>query len=207
MTEKLYSLQKITSAATSVNSKKVPRLFSLVKDWQSGTRNLDYGGGRYDTATEYLAARGVTNCIYDPYNRSQEENRKVMNFWKYDTCTISNVLNVIKEKEMRSWILADAILEVRNDAKIYVTVYEGNGSGVGCLTKKDCWQNNQPISFYEKEIREEANKWSSNGGLTITVERKGPLIIVTPHADESKLPEIVENYTKAHAKKRKGKRS
>ena len=31
---------------------------------------------------------------------------------------------------------------------VYVTVYEGDKSGVGRETKKDCWQRNEQLIFY-----------------------------------------------------------
>ena len=60
-------LQNYTSANTSINSTKVPAVFRKA-DFCKGTVNLDMGGGKYDTATEYLEGKGVENLILDPYN-------------------------------------------------------------------------------------------------------------------------------------------
>lgn len=180
--------QQITSAATSINSKRVPRLFGLVKDWQPGTHNLDYGGGRYDTATAYLADRGVTNHIYDPYNRSKKENRAALNCYDYDTCTISNVLCVIKGHRDRAQAVTDALLRVKDGGKVYITVYEGDKSRVGRETKKDCWQNNQPLSTYYMEIDHLIGEynWRLKGwGLWFHAEKRGGMITITVHREET----------------------
>lgn len=182
--------QQITSAATSINSKKVPRLFGLVKDWKPGTHNLDFGGGRYDTATTYLAARGVTNHIYDPYNRSQEENRAALDCYDYDTCTISNVLCVIKSHKARVEALTDTFFRVKDGGKIYITVYEGDKSRVGRETKKDCWQNNQPLSTYYEEIDHLISRFNwqlKDQGLWFHAEKKHGMITITVHREPSEI--------------------
>ena len=69
--------QKITSKDTSINKNVYPAVFNRVKDWEEGTVNLDIGGGKYDTATDYLENFGVENLIYDPYNRDEEWNKDV----------------------------------------------------------------------------------------------------------------------------------
>lgn len=138
--------QTITSAATSINAKKVPALFKRVQ-WKPGTRNLDLGGGRYNTATEYLEGKGVLNWIYDPYNRSEAENQEAMQC-NPDTVTISNVLNVIKEPEARRELLE---LAKSFNCPVYITVYEGNGSGEGRETRAG-WQENRKLAEYVEEV-------------------------------------------------------
>ena len=182
--------QRITSAATSINSKRVPRLFGLVKDWRPGTHNLDYGGGRYDTATTYLAARGVTNHIYDPYNRSEEENSAALDYYDYDTCTISNVLNVIQGHKARVQALTKALLRVKDGGKVYITVYEGDKSRIGRETKKDCWQENQPLSTYYVEIEHLVSRFNwmlKDQGLWFHAEKRGGMIIITVHRKPSEI--------------------
>ena len=69
--------QEFTSAKTSINKNKVPALFKLAV-FKPDTVNLDYGGGKFDTATEYLKKFNVTNLIYDPYNRIIQLLNKLM---------------------------------------------------------------------------------------------------------------------------------
>ena len=95
--------QKYSSANTSINSSKLPTIFSLV-DFKPNTINLDYGGGKFDNAVEFLAQKDVKNLIFDPYNRSSAHNQEVLKEIRdnggADTATLSNVLNVIQEKEI-----------------------------------------------------------------------------------------------------------
>lgn len=147
----------ITSANTSINKNKVPAIFHKV-EFAPGTRNLDLGGGKYDIATEYLATKGVTNVIYDPYNRPESENQRALGGifrpQMYDSCTISNVLNVIQHKVTRMLLLQKAYEHLKEDGFVAITVYEGDKSGQGRVTKKDCWQENRVLSSYLDEIKE-----------------------------------------------------
>ena len=52
-----------------------------------------------------------------------------------DTVTISNVLNVVKEKAARKEILLNAIDAIKPNGKVYITTYEGDGTGIGKVTK------------------------------------------------------------------------
>lgn len=148
--------QKHTSANTSINSTKVPAVFGKAK-FRRGTVNLDFGGGKFDTATEYMRTKGVDNLIYDPYNRSEQHNSAVIARLAVkgaDTCTISNVLNVIDTKDGRTEALRNAWGMMAKGATLYVTVYEGDRTGTGRETKKDCWQNNMKLNEYCPEVIE-----------------------------------------------------
>ena len=161
--------QKISSAATSINSSKLPAIFRMVK-FQPDTMNLDYGGGRFDNAAEELSKINVTNLVYDPYNRSSEHNQEVLKQVRSnggaDTVTISNVLNVIAEPEARQTVLRNAKKLVKPGGKIYITVYEGNKSGSGAETKAG-YQLNKDTKDYVDEISQ----------VFDNVTRKGKLII------------------------------
>ena len=161
--------QKISSAATSINSSKLPAIFRMVK-FQPDTINLDYGGGRFDNAAEELAKMNVTNLVYDPYNRSSEHNSEVLKQVRAnggaDTVTISNVLNVIAEPEARQTVLRNAKKLVKPGGKVYITVYEGNKSGSGAETKSG-YQLNKDTKDYVDEISQ----------VFGNVTRKGKLII------------------------------
>ena len=145
--------QEFSSAGTSVNSRKVPAIFKRIK-WKKGTRNLDRGGGKYDTACDYMASIGCENAIYDPYNRMPGENALVLMDAPYDTVTISNVLNVIKEKAIRIGTVENALIYLKDGGTMYIGVYEGNGSGAGCKTKTGCWQNNRKLEGYMEELEQ-----------------------------------------------------
>lgn len=166
-------MQNFTSANTSINSAKVPAVFSKAP-FDAGTFNLDLGGGRFDTATEYLLERGVINMIYDPYNRTKEHNDCVMVCLKAaggaDSCTISNVLNVIDDDEARLEVLDLARYCLKPDGVCYITVYEGDRSSIGKQTGKDQWQNNKPLKGYLQEAKTVFPKAYIKNGMIIATK-------------------------------------
>lgn len=147
--------QTYTSAGTSVNKYKVPAIFKKTLG-RLGPVNLDLGGGKYDTATEFLRAYGVENLILDPYNRSDEHNHDVtarLYEQGADSCTISNVLNVIDKRDARIEAILNAWILLRRGGSLFITVYEGHPDREPGRTGKDQWQNNWPIYSYLGEVR------------------------------------------------------
>lgn len=149
-------VQKYKSACTSVNAKcKVPRLAKVLPEWLEGASTvLDYGGGKYDTATDYLWGFRIMNHIYDPFNRDQYENIRAMVREGYDAAMLSNVLNVIMEPEIRM----EAIVRVWEHLKVggilFVNVYEGDKSGILKVNeKRNSCQLNRRLKEYLPEIR------------------------------------------------------
>lgn len=161
--------QEYTSANTSINSSKLPAIFKLI-NLSPNTINLDFGGGRFDNATEYLASEDVTNLIYDPYNRSSEHNKNVLDTIRKnngaDTATCSNVLNVIKEENARRTVIQNIYNLLKSNGTAYFTVYEGTGKGNEGATKSG-YQLNRKTTDYVDEIKE----------VFSDVTRKGKLII------------------------------
>jgi len=152
-------MKKITSRNTSVNSKKIPVMFTTIDKfygWKKRTNNLDYGGGKYNTASLYLQKKGVNNYIYDPYNRDSIHNQRVIDFLakkKIHTITLSNVLCVVKDKVDRLFILVTSHAFLVEGGTIYINIYEGDKSGKGKKTKEDCWQNNRTLKSYLPEVK------------------------------------------------------
>lgn len=162
--------QQYSSAATSINSSKLPAIFHMV-DFKEGSINLDYGGGRFDNAAEYLQDQyGATNLVYDKYNRSAEHNKDVLNQIRQnggaDTVTCSNVLNVIAEESERLAVLRNCKRYLKSGGTCYITVYEGTGKGEGAPTKSG-YQLNRKTAAYEDEIKK----------VFSSVTRKGKLFI------------------------------
>ena len=149
--------QEYTSENTSINFTKVPAVFKLVGHWRPGTMNLDYGGGKADTAVEYLKQYDVINLVYDPYNRSSEHNQEVIRLIREhggaDTATCSNVLNVIKEPEVRLNVLKNISKLVKSGGTVYITVYEGKGNNAEGPTKSG-YQLNRKTADYLEEIQQ-----------------------------------------------------
>lgn len=167
--------QEYDSSVTSINSAKLPTIFGLVQKlggFKGGTMNLDYGGGRFDNVAQYLKDYDVLNLVYDPFNRSKEHNKDVIDFVKKnggaDTVTCSNVLNVIKEPENRLSVIKNCDRLVKNGGTVYFTVYEGSGSGEGKADdKRKSYQTNMKTADYQEELEK----------VFKDVKRKGKLFI------------------------------
>lgn len=160
--------QEFSSAATSINSNKLPAIYKMV-NFRSGDVVVDFGGGKFDNAVNYLKDKGVTLLVYDPYNRSAEHNKEVLRILKEhggaDAAVNSNVLNVIKEPEAREAVLRNIKKITKRGAPIYITVYEGRGDGAEGPTKSG-YQLNRKTGDYMDEV----------GSVFSNVKRKGKLI-------------------------------
>lgn len=163
--------QEYDSASTSINSTKLPAIYRMIK-LQPGTVGVDFGGGKFDNAVEYLRDQDVTLCVYDPYNRSAEHNREVLRTLRAnggaDFAINSNVLNVIKEPEARKGVLENIKKITKPGAPIYITVYEGRGDAKEGVTKSG-YQLNRKTADYLEEIQE----------VFPDAKRRGKLIVAT----------------------------
>lgn len=144
----------MTSTARTARN-QVPAIFrKVLENFYFGRVNFDIGGGPYERMTDALAAQGVINLVYDPENRHESHNNRVITTLarhKANTCTISNVLCVLKTKAMRREVLE--LAKKHTKERVYITVYEGDRSGIGKSTR-DGYQNNHRLRWYLKEIRE-----------------------------------------------------
>lgn len=167
---RVLSEQRYSSACTSVNSCKVPAIFKKI-DFKSNTINLDYGGGKYETATEYLATKGVKNYVYDIYNRTLQHNAAVIKATvpnKADTVTCANVLNVIMEAAIRDEVVSNCKKALKPKGTAYFYIYEGDRTGFLKVNEnRNSCQLNAKAEAYMPLIK----KYFSN------VVRKGQLII------------------------------
>lgn len=138
------------SAKTSRNI--IPSTF---KAFDVGPVNLDFGGGKYETATEYLKEKNVTNLVFDPFNRTDEHNVSVMHeviVNGCDTITCLNVLNVINEQERHEiYKHLKMILATTRCNKVIFQIYSGNGSGIPEYND-GVNQNNMKLTTYFSEI-------------------------------------------------------
>lgn len=161
--------QEFDSADTSINSSKLPAVYKLISI-PEGTVGVDFGGGRFDNAVEYIRDLGATLCVYDPYNRTAQHNREMLKTLKAnggaDWAVNSNVLNVIKEPEARQSVLKNISKITKSGAPIYITVYEGRGDSKEGPTKSG-YQLNRKTQDYLEEIQE----------VFPDAKRKGKLII------------------------------
>lgn len=168
--------QEISSAATSINANKLPVLYTNKNAvFTPGGVNVDVGGGRFDNVTEYLGKMGVQNLIFDPYNRDEQHNRRVLMYLtdgnQADTATCSNCLNVIKEEAARRNVILECAKAIKADGKAYFTVYEGDGSGVGKVTKSG-WQENRKTASYVQEIEQFFDSVVPHGKIIVAEKPK-----------------------------------
>lgn len=146
------------SHKSSINH--IPAIFKHV-DFEPFTINMDIGGGKYDTGTEYLENKKVQNVLYDPYNRTDEHNNNCLEFLKFHkahTITISNVLNVLENEEEMTKVLEFAKTYLRENGKIYINVYEGNGTSIPKTSKLGVQQQNKKTAEYTDLIKKSYSK-------------------------------------------------
>lgn len=148
--------QEYNSSKTSINAEKLPAIFNMIS-FKENSINLDYGGGKYDNAAEYLSSKyGATNLVYDKYNRTPEHNREILETIRKnggaDTITCSNVLNVIAEESERLAVLRNCKRYLKSGGTCYVTIYAGDSTGEGHTTKSG-YQLNRKVAEYEEEIK------------------------------------------------------
>ena len=152
-------MQKFTSANTSINRNKLPKVYRKVPITGAV---LDYGCGKYISHIKHFLWDNDAYLLpYDPYNQTHEVNWRTIRELKRIrdekeplTIVCSNVLNVIDDDETVQDI-CERIERWINDTDgiAYITVYEGNKSGVGKQTGKDQYQRNEPLVFYRKFFR------------------------------------------------------
>jgi hypothetical protein len=154
MSKDVGLLQTETSAKTSINKSKMATPFKKI-DWKEGEVNLDYGGGKFDNADEYLKEKGARNLVFDPFNRSAEHNAKVIKQTTKkpaDTGTMTNVLNVIDSEKAQIEALTNLSEGVKANGKVYISVYEGSRIGVGKKTSSG-YQQNKKTKDYLTTVR------------------------------------------------------
>jgi len=163
--KKTGAKQEYTSERTSVN--QLPSVFNRV-DWEPKTVNLDYGGGKFNQAGDFLKDKGVTNLVFDPYNRAAEHNKDIMHKLKKrkaDTATIANVLNVIKEPAIRKQVMRKVKSLVKPGGSVYIMCYRGEGKCPGPTCNG--WQENRPIKTYLEEVESVFSSAELSGAMII----------------------------------------
>ena len=150
----------ITSANTSVN-KRVPAIFkkiSQINGFKEFSTVYDCGAGKYpEYAREYLNKLHCTYYPYDPYNLDNETNFHSIYSLAVlggaaDIAILSNVLNVIEGKHAQISLIRHCFLMLNSNGVLYANVYEGDKSGNGRVTKKDCWQENRRLKDYVSQF-------------------------------------------------------
>lgn len=149
--------------------------------FKPNTRNADIGGGKYDMATEYLKNIGIINIVIDKFNRSDIHNRvsqRSIDKHPTDTATVNNVLNVIKEINVRKSVIHQAMKAIKPEGTAYFLVFEGHtnkdkvsGDGIGRKTSMG-WQNYRKTETYIPEVKTYFNDVIRKGNLIIAKSPK-----------------------------------
>lgn len=168
--------QEFASAETAINGKqgKLPAVFkkATIPD---GALVLDYGGGTVESeavAQDYLNQFNATEMLYDPFNQTAEHNRNVVSELRKnggaDVGICSNVLNVIKEEEVRLDLLNKIKKLLKPGAIAYISVYEGGGSGEGAATQSGkSYQNKRKLATYLDEVQSVFPEATRKGAVII----------------------------------------
>lgn len=148
--------QSLTSAATSINAARVPKVYGKIRS-SLAPRSLlfDYGCGKY---TDHIreALPGVIYLPYDPYNQPDDVNAASLTYLfnamhcRFPvTIVCSNVLNVIdSDDEIDAIASRIKHFVLHTGGTAYITVYAGDRSGRGRKTGPDQWQRNETLDAY-----------------------------------------------------------
>ena len=143
--------QKYDSALTSINT--LNGIYKqIVGKYPRATTILDIGCGKYDTNMNFATEHDFIWFGIDPYNRTEEYNNGTIETM-YDWCNApdiimcNNVLNVLESKNVIDSVLKQVYDYAGDNTNIYITIYEGNKSGIGKVTTKG-YQRNEKVSKY-----------------------------------------------------------
>lgn len=177
--------QKFTSKSTSINSNKVPSVFTtLTSKAEKLGINLensiicDSGCGSFPgIISDHLQRFGAEYVGRDPYNQTESVNaafiptaNKAITDGKTRIFSSSNVLNVIPGENFRADYIKSIIDVMRPGEKLYITVYEGDGSGNSRATGVDSWQENRKTKSYVPEIMPFFTEVTSKYGMIIATK-------------------------------------
>lgn len=139
------TIVKNNPASSAKTSRPIIPAAAKVINWMPNTTNFDMGGGKYENLTNFLKTKGVKNFVYDQFNRTQVHNTAILARGTTDTGSLFNVLNVIPETD--EMLDALQLLKMMVNGEIYISVYEGDGSGQGKQTR-DGFQHNKKLAYY-----------------------------------------------------------
>lgn len=145
------TMQIRTSAGTSINAAKMPRLYSLMAGRMNGATFIDYGCGRYTGhLAAFATAHGAEALFFDPYNQTEAVNAAtVAASGRASFAICSNVLNVIDDDAAVTECIRAAVKMGNGTA--FFTVYEGDGSGEARETMRgESWQRNAKLADYAR---------------------------------------------------------
>lgn len=169
--QKEYIMQNITSKNTALN-----QVASTFKAFDfNDCVVLDYGCGK--GMSKEFCEKTYNNCnvfLYDPFHGFNETDSflKQCKESEKNIITCNNVLNVLQDNMLEAVITHIAVIANRYRCDVIFKIYEGDKSGKGKESKKDCYQRNEKTENYVSLI-----KAIVNIGYHYDVKRKGQYII------------------------------
>lgn len=134
--------QVISSAKTSI--KQVPAIAKkdyFLDSLKSAQCALNYGCGEFPILVDRHCNHNFFK--YDPFHDYNE----LKDFYAFDVILCANVLNVIDSRYTMTDIVWSIFNHLERGGKAFFSVYEGNRSGDGKVTKKG-YQRNQKSGDY-----------------------------------------------------------
>lgn len=163
-------MQKITSKNTSVN--KLAAFYKkAVKAGIIGYEEtvLDYGCGKnIEYLSEFADENNFAVMGYDPYHMTRKQNNTALhhaNMRHVDLIACNNVLNVLDDEALRLACHKIRAIVLKYKVPVYFTVYEGDKSGIGKATKKDCYQRNNKAQRYVEYLKDFFDKVTIKNGI------------------------------------------
>ena len=151
-------MQTITSAATSLHQIPALHKSKAVKEWIESLHPanriaVDIGCGKWPQDISTFM-RKTYDCAYfpfDPYNMPHDTNAMTKDFIfrsGFQIALCANVLNVIDDTDaMRETIELCAVATYQRNGKAFFSIYEGDGSGIGKITRAG-YQRNMKTKEY-----------------------------------------------------------
>lgn len=186
-------MQTITSKNTALN--QIAKTFTEKKysDLFKDAIVLDYGCGKgmscdycveelqvekwygYDKYHEPYTDMEIISEFIRDVERGKEGNKKAV-------ITVNNVLNVLQDRQAIREIFHFTLrmISLLNCTVIF-KIYEGDRTGNGKITKKDCYQRNEKTSAYEEMLREFINDTFVHMAVytELKIKRRGEFIEVS----------------------------
>lgn len=139
------------------NQLEITEGFGAYMDYclRPNSKNFDNGGGSHQHNSDFLKKYyGVTNIVYDPYQRTCESNLKALaEVAKHDftSSTSNSVLNVIDTVEDRLAHISLSCEALKDGGIAYFKIFPGNGSQIA-TRENDGYQSNCYASSYQTEV-------------------------------------------------------
>lgn len=146
-------MQEITSKNTSVN--KLAAFYKKAVNLEilgNAEQIIDYGCGKnLHLTNEFAGANNFCVVGFDPFHLTVKENEFATsdnNLKNTNFLVCNNVLNVLQDKPLKFTVQYISFLCSVGSFNALFTVYEGNKTGNGAISKKDCYQRNETKSQY-----------------------------------------------------------